>query len=111
MAFQAVDLSCIGFANGFTLWHYRTADGIFEVGKPRYFNHGAHLRFMAGDIIYLHAGAGRTDSFAQLVIVQADPAIGIVTAPLSATDAAQGYRAANPSRSGSAPITLGAAAF
>ena len=37
MAFLAKDLSVIGYANGFTLWHYTTADTSTEVSAPGYF--------------------------------------------------------------------------
>lgn len=47
MAFQTNDLSVLAYANGFTLWHYRTAD---EEGGYDYFD-PAHGMLRTGDII------------------------------------------------------------
>lgn len=34
MSFTAADLSVLGYANGFTHWHYRTADRLDQVLRP-----------------------------------------------------------------------------
>ena len=112
MAFKAVDLSCIGFANGFTLWHYRTGDDMGDVCQSGYFNQGAYLRLRSGDIIFLHTGFGTAAAaFAQLVITQDDPDLGIVTQVLSAPDDTATHLGASCRRPTSAPLTLGLAAF
>ena len=40
MAYQSKNLSALGYANGFTLWHYRTDDLAAEVDNAGYFNAG-----------------------------------------------------------------------
>ena len=40
MAYQSKNLSALGYANGFTLWHYRTSDLAAEVDNAGYFNAG-----------------------------------------------------------------------
>jgi hypothetical protein len=48
MSFDTKDLSVLAYANGFTLWHYKTGDhNIDQVG---YFNPASNL-FRAGDMI------------------------------------------------------------
>lgn len=50
MAFQAKDLSVIAYANGFTLWHYTTADAAATVDSAGYFNAAADM-LRRGDMI------------------------------------------------------------
>ena len=52
MAFQTKDLSVLAYANGFTLWHYTTADPAVALTKagPGYFD-PAHAMLRVGDII------------------------------------------------------------
>ncbi|MCR9221990.1 MAG: hypothetical protein NXI21_17340 [Alphaproteobacteria bacterium] len=50
MAFQAKDLSVIAYANGFTLWHYATADAAASVDTAGYFNDAADM-LRRGDMI------------------------------------------------------------
>lgn len=51
MAFQTKDLSVLAYANGFTLWHYTTADPAVALTKagPGYFD-PANAMLRAGDI-------------------------------------------------------------
>ncbi len=58
MAFQTKDLSVLAYANGFTLWHYTTADPAVALTKagPGYFD-PANAMLRAGDIVYDVAGA------------------------------------------------------
>ena len=37
MAFAIRDLSVLAYANGFTLWHYKTAGTLAATGAPGYF--------------------------------------------------------------------------
>lgn len=48
--FNAAHLSAVGYANGFTLWHYRTEDSAVDLEEPGYFN-DAHKMMRAGDFI------------------------------------------------------------
>jgi hypothetical protein len=55
MAFEATDLSVLAYANGFTLWHYTTADA--DVTAANYFNAGSHM-LRAGDILIVNQNTG-----------------------------------------------------
>ncbi len=50
MAYQSKDLSVLAYANGFTLWHYTTADAATAVDAAGYFN-AASTMLRTGDII------------------------------------------------------------
>ena len=50
MAYQSKDLSVLAYANGFTLWHYTTADSAATVDTAGYFNAAVDM-LRAGDII------------------------------------------------------------
>ena len=57
MAYQSKNLSALGYANGFTLWHYRTSDLAAEVDNAGYFNAASRM-VRVGDFILLNAGLG-----------------------------------------------------
>ena len=48
MAYLSKNLSVLAYANGFTLWHYATADLAAEVDTAGYFNAAADM-LRAGD--------------------------------------------------------------
>ncbi|MBI5164415.1 MAG: hypothetical protein HY985_10995 [Magnetospirillum sp.] len=50
MAYLSKDLSVLAYANGFTLWHYTTADAAATVDSAGYFNAAADM-LRVGDII------------------------------------------------------------
>jgi len=50
MAYDSKSLSVLAYANGFTLWHYATADLATEVDTAGYFNVAAGL-LRVGDMI------------------------------------------------------------
>jgi hypothetical protein len=50
MAFESKNLAVLAYANGFTLWHYQTADAAAGVDSAGYFN-GAAQMLRVGDII------------------------------------------------------------
>ena len=54
MSFSASDLSALTSANGFTLWHYRTADDRATVLAPGYFA-SASQHLLPGDIVIVQA--------------------------------------------------------
>jgi hypothetical protein len=59
MAFQQKNLTVIGYANGWTLWHYKTPDSIEEIEKDAsYFGNLWALAGM-GDVMYI-TSQGRT---------------------------------------------------
>lgn len=54
MSFSASELSALTSANGFTLWHYRTADDRATVLSPGYFA-AASQYLLPGDIVIVQA--------------------------------------------------------
>lgn len=75
MAFQSKDLSVLAYANGFTLWHYTTADVPGVVDTSGYFN-TAHDMVRVGDMIFANADTGGTPAHG--IFVVSDNASGIV---------------------------------
>jgi hypothetical protein len=55
MAYSPSGLSAISYANGFTLWHYRTKDMIADVDNVGYFN-AANKMLRVGDFMFVNAG-------------------------------------------------------
>jgi hypothetical protein len=54
MAYDASNLSALTYANGFTLWHYKTADTAPVVDSTGYFNEAASM-LRVGDFIFANA--------------------------------------------------------
>ena len=71
MPFSTRDLSVIGYANGFTLWHLKTTDPARKVGSKHYLNSAAHM-FRVGDFILVNAGIGTLPAHGMIVIVAID---------------------------------------
>lgn len=67
MAYRAHDLSAIAYANGFTLWHYRTGDSPADVDNAGYFNEASRM-LRVGDFILLNAGQGALPTHGVLVV-------------------------------------------
>ena len=59
MAFQAKDLSVLAYANGFTLWHYTTADPATTVDTAGYFNAASDM-LRVGDLILANVDTAGT---------------------------------------------------
>ena len=56
--FKIRNLSVLAYAQGFTLWHYRTgADGLARVGRPGFFDDAADM-FKGGDMVLVSAPSG-----------------------------------------------------
>jgi uncharacterized membrane protein len=68
MAYLSKDLSALGYANGFTLWHYRTSDLAAEVDNAGYFNAASRM-VRVGDFILLNAGLLATPTHGVVVVV------------------------------------------
>ena len=78
MAFALRNLSVLAYANGFTLWHYKSAtDTPKTVGMTGYFNDAGDM-LSAGDMVMVSAQEG-----GQVLCVVPDPR-GIRTAPMCA---------------------------
>lgn len=91
MGFDVRTLHCIGYANGFTLWHYHSSDTVAEILSNGYFNPSKYLRLRTGDFIMLHASTGNEAKvFAHLVIVNDDPGINISTQLLASAGSKPG---------------------
>lgn len=52
MSYIGRDMSVLAYANGFTLWQYRTADGPTEPLQHDYFRAAADM-LRRGDVIYV----------------------------------------------------------
>ena len=68
MAYKPENLSVLSYANGFTLWHYRTEDTATAVDTSGYFNIAAKM-LRTGDFIMLNAGLGTSPSHGMMVVV------------------------------------------
>ena len=54
MAYTPSGLSVISYANGFTLWHYRTKDLVADVDNEGYFN-AASKMLRVGDFMFVNS--------------------------------------------------------
>jgi hypothetical protein len=59
MAYDASNLSALTYANGFTLWHYKTPDAAADVDNNGYFNEAASM-LRVGDFIFANANVDAT---------------------------------------------------
>ena len=59
MAYLSRNLSVIGYANGFTLWHYKSSDASATVDTSGYFNAAADM-LRVGDFIFANLNQGAT---------------------------------------------------
>lgn len=76
MAFSSRELSVLAYANGFTLWHYRSGDSADEVLVPGYFLAADEL-FRSGDLVLLTlTGSGRPFG-AALVVTAVRPGLSV----------------------------------
>lgn len=68
MAYKSENLSVLSYANGFTLWHYRTADAATIVDNEGYFNEASKM-LRSGDFIMLNAGLGTSPAHGIMVVI------------------------------------------
>jgi outer membrane protein assembly factor BamB len=59
MAYDPRNLSALTYANGFTLWHYKTPDPASAVDDTGYFNTAAGM-LRVGDFIFANANIDAT---------------------------------------------------
>ena len=69
MAFLARELSVLAYANGFTLWHYRT--GADDLLSPGYFDSAQEL-LRQGDQIIANTAADERPGLLNLVVTRVD---------------------------------------
>jgi len=78
MAFAIRNLSVLAYANGFTLWHYKSAkDNLASITSGNYLADASDM-LTAGDLIMLSAADG-----ARIVSVTLADIETVVTAPLA----------------------------
>ena len=78
MAFAIRNLSVLAYANGFTLWHYKSGkDKLDAVGSGNYLGDASDM-LTAGDLIMITAADG-----ARIVVVTLADVETVTTAPLS----------------------------
>ncbi|BAI73122.1 hypothetical protein AZL_024840 [Azospirillum sp. B510] len=70
MAYASKDLSVLAYANGFTLWHYTTADAAADVDTAGYFNGAADL-LRVGDMLLANCAVGGATPQAGMLVVAA----------------------------------------
>ena len=63
--FNKMDLNCLAYANGFTMWHYTTSDKLYEVLNDPYYWDQAHQEcdVSDGDFVFINAGDGNTSGY------------------------------------------------
>lgn len=67
MAYIAKDLSVLAYANGFTLWHYKTTDTASDVDTSGYFDDAADM-LRVGDMIVANVDTDGTPANGLFVI-------------------------------------------
>ena len=77
MAYQSKNLSALGYANGFTLWHYRTDDLAAEVDNAGYFNPPAGWSASATSSCSMPASAPRPPTGVVVVVANAGGAVDV----------------------------------
>lgn len=83
MAFKSKDLSVLSYANGFTLWHYVSADLPADIDTEGYFNAAADM-MRVGDFVVVHSTPGPS---AGLMFVRASAGGVVDVADLTAVGA------------------------
>ncbi|HTH18304.1 MAG TPA: hypothetical protein VL974_16720 [Magnetospirillum sp.] len=74
MAYQSKDLSVLAYANGFTLWHYITADAATAVDTVGYFNPAVDM-LRAGDIIIANVDTAGVPKAGLFLVSQASSGV------------------------------------
>lgn len=82
MAFQSKNLSVLAYANGFTLWHYSTADAAADVDTQGYFNDAGDM-LRAGDMILANVNTAGAPT-AGIFLVNASAAGAVDVADMTA---------------------------
>lgn len=70
MAYDAQNLSVLAYANGFTLWHYTTADLATDVDTDGYFDDAVEM-LRVGDMVMANVDSDGTPA-AGLFVVRAN---------------------------------------
>lgn len=86
MAYASKDLSVLAYANGFTLWHFTTADVGTDVDTSGYFNDASDM-LRVGDIIVANTDTSGTPS-SGFYLVNANAAGQVDVADMTAVGSA-----------------------
>lgn len=86
MAFQSKNLSVLAYANGFTLWHYTTADAAATIDTAGYFN-GASDMVRVGDMVLANVDTGGSPA-AGIFLINANAGGTVDAADLTAVGGA-----------------------
>ena len=86
MAYNPRDLSVVGYANGFTLWHFRSGDPAGEILGRRYFDPSSEM-LRAGDFIFVNL-EDDAQSRGGILTVESIAGGSVRVAPLAGTFAA-----------------------
>lgn len=95
MAFSSRELSVLAYANGFTLWHYRTGESWAALLAPGYFLAADEL-LRPGDQILLTLARDGVPEAGMLVVTAVRPAAMVSVAPATALAPAASRPAARP---------------
>jgi hypothetical protein len=68
MAYDPNNLSVLAYANGFTMWHYRTDDAASDVDTSGYFNEAANM-LRTGDFVFANANLAATPQNGVFVVL------------------------------------------
>ena len=68
MAYKSSGLSAISYANGLSLWHYRTADSADDVLSPDYFDPAAKM-LRQGDFMFVNVGVDGPNPLHGVIVV------------------------------------------
>ena len=78
MAFATRNLSVLAYANGFTLWHYKSGKDTLEIVSSGNYLADASDMLTAGDLVMITATDG-----ARILCVTLSDVETVITAPLS----------------------------
>jgi len=81
------NLSALSYANGFTLWHYKTADMPADVCKPGYFD-DAHTLLKPGDLVLISAAHGNDGAITVIAPVRFSDHNGVFLTPIAGEETA-----------------------
>ena len=86
MSYDPRQLSVVGYANGFTLWHFRSADAAADLLSPHYFDAGREL-LRVGDFILVNLGEPGTRPHAGILAVASTAAGAVEVSALAGSGA------------------------
>lgn len=86
MTFSTKNLSVLGYANGFTLWHYATVDTAAEVDTTGYFS-AASPMLRVGDFILANTDTDGASPSNGIMVVRQNDTDGVDVTDLTTMNA------------------------